>query len=257
LLNRLAEANVDPISKEIHGLRREFASADVTNVLSKSILEQMAAGPKIGEQLLVVYAAVIAAQHIYSGAAAGSVVLEAVVGRMREAFSIPETEEAAMKESFSPPSPKDQGSAAEHTMAGEGSDDSEDDEAEDKGSPVTNEQHNLARLLGFMYIMGMMHAALIIDILRLFACRLYAADVRIILNLLRSIGSRLRVDDGMAVRNLLKLVRERAEELGYVIGQGRVAGAAAAAAASDGERARVQVLLEVLGGLRRAKQKQE
>lgn len=52
-------------------------------------------------------------------------------------------------------------------------------------------------------------------------------------------------------------MKRRATELGYVVGKGKAAGASAAARASGGERARVQVVLELLGGLRRAKQKQD
>lgn len=58
-------------------------------------------------------------------------------------------------------------------------------------------------LLGYMFLMGMVQAAFVVDVLRLLACRLRGADVRIVLLLLKLVGSQLRSDDSEGVRKLL------------------------------------------------------
>ncbi|KAM0791823.1 hypothetical protein ACM66B_004082 [Microbotryomycetes sp. NB124-2] len=177
-LNKLSSTNISVILQAIEGVYASNPRAVVSATLTTLLLEIVAGRDNLGEQLIVNYAALVAALFRVVGVEfPASVVaksigmLESKLGKARE--------------------------ATQQTSAFE-------------GLPSSKECENIVAFIAELYNFQVVACVLIYDLVRLFVERgLDELDVELLLKILRRSGQQLRQDDPSALKQIIDIVKKK------------------------------------------------
>ena len=181
LFNKVAATNVEGVLGELcalpaFGPEGGVGVGAVNDALTSVVLQMCADDVAVLRNLIMVYAALIAGAHIRMGVRIGAKMLEAIVMRLRDAAQLPSTASPDMLEEFTDKSVSD-GDA--------------------------KEARNLMLLLSYLYLFGVAHADLVLDVLHLCSHLLREHDVDMLHVTLKHCGFQLRSDDAVALKALL------------------------------------------------------
>lgn len=173
LLNRISEANIEPIATEIASLYRLHAAAECNAMLFSLMMDACAVQTYVMKPLVMVFGALIAALHIMVGPAVGSYFIESITLRI----AIEAQLDAAA------------GAAASLPAA--------------RGGKLAN---NMLLLLVYLYIFHVVFGTLLVDVLRVLGERFREHDAELLLLALSHAGFVIRNDDPAGLRDILKSV---------------------------------------------------
>ena len=188
LLNRLGDGNIDTIVTELCGLYRSFARGDVTMMVTRLILDTIAARTNLTDSIVVLYAALIVAMHRLVGVEFGASFLQTAVERFVASYA--------------------------PLIAGT------DDEAK------ARECSNIMLLLCHLFNLRLLAAGIMYDVVKLLVGSDFSAivpgltaghavteaDIELLLRIVKTSGSQLRHDDAAALRAIVELTQKRVAE---------------------------------------------
>ncbi|KAK4046926.1 suppressor of glycerol defect [Microbotryomycetes sp. JL201] len=181
-LNKLSSTNIAVILQAIEGVYSSNPRAVVSATLTTLLLEIVAGRDNLGEQLIVNYAALVAALFRVVG-------IEFPASVVAKAISMLESKLAK------------RGFASEH------------DGSTFQGLPSSKECENIVAFIAELYNFQVISCVLIYDLVKLFIERgLDELDVELLLRILKrksSSGQQLRQDDPSALKQIIDLVKKR------------------------------------------------
>ena len=181
LFNKVAATNVEGVLGELCALPAFGPEGGVgvgamNDALTTVVLQMCADDVAVLRSLIMVYAALIAGAHIRMGVRIGAKILEAAVLRLQKAAKLPHSATADAIQEY-----------VEKTVS--------DSDAK--------EARNLMLLLSYLYLFGVAHADLVLDVLHLCSHLLREHDVDLLHVTLKHCGFQLRSDDAVALKALL------------------------------------------------------
>lgn len=205
----------------------------VNGVLIACVLEMCAQTKQLAQNIIMVYAGLISALHIYVGHSVGAYVAEKISHRLQSILNLP----TSLKEEVA----TDDG-AKEYDI---------------------NEARNLVHLLSYIYIFNIVSSKLILDIATLLSRRFLESDVELILVIIKFTGWQLRSDDPAGLKDAISVIQKRAKDFGATI---ELASKKKSAVVSrephegnDGETSismRLQVMLEIIMDIKNNRKRQ-
>ncbi|KAG9124497.1 suppressor of glycerol defect [Ceratobasidium sp. 392] len=193
LLNRLSEQNIQGIVTETEGLYRSNPRNDVTQALTRILLDSISSSANLLDTFVILHAAFIAALHKIIGIEFGEFFFKAFSAYFAEqTVSSYETHWKALR---SDSKPADQSTADnENTSAPTG----------------TKESSNLLVLLSELYNFQVISCMLIYDLIRaLLNSEFLEHDVELLLKVVKNSGHQMRQDDPLALKDIVQLVQDK------------------------------------------------
>lgn len=156
-------------------------------------MEACTQNKQIAQSLVMVYAALISALHIYVGHSVGAYMAETIAHRLQELLHLPKTLDSSDSENNT-----------------------------DTDAPVShdsdpNEKRNLVHLLSYLYIFNIVYSKLIVQVATLLSRRFRESDVELILVLIKYTGWQLRSDDPEGLREVISIIQNRAKDFGATV----------------------------------------
>jgi nucleolar MIF4G domain-containing protein 1 len=230
-INRLSEANIEPIASEIAALYRGNAAADCNAVLRDLVFTACSHETQVLRPLVMTFAALLAALHIIVGPGVGSFAIESATLEFARCAGLPLAVDAEARLARGA-APRVQHVAAAAAAGGSSS------RATVAPEQPAKLQNNLLLLLTYLYVFNVAHPDLTANLLTLLAARFDETDLELLLLALVHGGFQLRSDDPAALKHVLAAVQARVKSAAPAAASG---GAAASASATS-------VLLAAEGG---------
>jgi len=223
LLNKLSDANVEPIAGELAGLYRTYAAGYCNAALLAAVFDACASEVQVLRSLVMVFGALLAALHMSVGPSVGAYAIEAICMRFAREAGLPLLARPTMGDLAAS---ADAAAAATGGTAGTAAGGAADAAGDASRAKLRN---NLLLLLCHLYTFRVAHAALVSDVLQLLAARLGETDMELLLLALTQVGFALRSEDPALLRDIIATV-----SAGIKAKQEAAAAAAAAPLASAG-----------------------
>ncbi|KDE02597.1 hypothetical protein MVLG_06859 [Microbotryum lychnidis-dioicae p1A1 Lamole] len=186
-LNRLSSSNMMPIIDAISAIYDTNPRALVSNAFSSLLLETISTRDNLGDQLLITYAALVAAMAYVVGLELSA----GVVSKTIELFDASYNEGTDTSSTERPQAPS-------QPVAFE-------------GRPGSKTCLNLTAFLAELYNFSVVGCTIVYDIIRFFIKNgLGELDVELLSRLMKRSGSHLRQDDPSALKEIVALVKEQA-----------------------------------------------
>ncbi|KAG8770687.1 suppressor of glycerol defect [Ceratobasidium sp. 428] len=184
LLNRLSEQNIEGIVTEVEALYRSNTRNDVTQALTKILLDSVSSSANLLDTFVILHAAFVAALHKIVGIEFAAYFVEQTVSSY----------ESHWKSLRGAPTSAEQSTAEENasTLAG------------------TKESSNLLVLLSELYNFQVISCVLIYDLIRaLLDSEFLEHDVELLLKVVKNSGHQMRQDDPLALKDIVQLVQDK------------------------------------------------
>ncbi|KAI8980186.1 ARM repeat-containing protein [Trametes punicea] len=182
LLNRMSEQNIASIVDGVEELYRDHRRHDVTETLTKLIVEGISSHSMLLDQYVVLHAAFVSALHKLIGIEFAAFFVQHVVASYDKHFAV-------LNDSSNT-------NATAHA--------SNDDE------PVGKECSNLVVLLSELYNFQVISSVLMYDVIRALLDRnLTEFKVELLLKVTRNSGQQLRQDDPTALKSIIQIVHSK------------------------------------------------
>ncbi|KAG8717096.1 suppressor of glycerol defect [Ceratobasidium sp. 395] len=183
LLNRLSEQNIEGIVTEVEALYRSNPRNDVTQALTKILLDSVSSSANLLDTFVILHAAFVAALHKIVGIEFAAYFVEQTVSsyksHWRSLRGAPILAEQPTEENASAP-------------AG------------------TKESSNLLILLSELYNFQVISCVLIYDLIRaLLNSEFLEHDVELLLKVVKNSGHQMRQDDPLALKDIVQLVQDK------------------------------------------------
>ncbi|PWN37286.1 uncharacterized protein FA14DRAFT_170159 [Meira miltonrushii] len=188
LLNRFGENNLEIIIGEIEELYRQSSRAQVTNYLTKLVLETIALNDNIGDTLVVLYAALITSLHRIVGVEFGAHFVQEMVDLLLKQYGTANASES---------------SDTTETSAG-------------------RQARNLIALMSSLYNLNVIACPLMYDVIRLLLgvekdkkqtqSRMTELDVDLLLKVVKLCGAQLRHDDPTSLKSIISIAQEQQQK---------------------------------------------
>lgn len=185
LLNRLGENNVEVIVGEIESLFRQFSRANVTDSLTRLVIDTIKAGDNVADTFVILYGTLVASLHRIIGVEFGAHFVQATIEEftrlLDSAHQLAQTEE----------------------------------------SQQGKECRNLAALIAVLYSIGVVACPLVYDLVKLLLGvdeqkdkpkerrTMTELDVDVLLRIAKLCGQQLRHDDAGSLKAIVQLAREQ------------------------------------------------
>ena len=182
LVNRLTEANLISILREIESLYRDNARQHVTSTLVDILLISVCEPTSLPDTLIILPAGFIAAVYKIIGTDFGAHTIQRIVGLFDEHYA----------------------SAAETGRDGSAA----------AASNISKESSNLIMLLSELYNFQVVGSNLIFDYIRLFLAKLTELNAELLLKIIRTSGPQLRSDDPSSLKDIVSMLRPAVETFG-------------------------------------------
>lgn len=188
LLNRFGENNLEIIIGEIEELYRQSSRAQVTNYLTKLVLETIALNDNIGDTLVVLYAALITSLHRIVGVEFGAHFIQEMVDLLLKQYGIANASDS---------------NDTTETSAGK-------------------QARNLIALMSSLYNLNVIACPLMYDVIRLLLgvekdkkqtqSTMTELDVDLLLKVVKLCGAQLRHDDPTSLKSIISIAQEQQQK---------------------------------------------
>lgn len=188
LLNRFGENNLEIIIGEIEELYRQSSRAQVTNYLTKLVLETIALNDNIGDTLVVLYAALITSLHRIIGVEFGAHFIQEMVDLLLKQYSIANASQSE-----------------DTTETGSG-----------------KQARNLIALMSSLYNLNVIACPLMYDFIRVLLgvekggnqtqSTMTELDVDLLLKVVKLCGAQLRHDDPTSLKSIISIAQEQQQK---------------------------------------------
>ncbi|KAG8700061.1 suppressor of glycerol defect [Ceratobasidium sp. 394] len=187
LLNRLSEQNIEGIVAEVEALYRSNPRNDVTQALTRILLDSISSSANLLDTFVILHAAFIVAMHKIIG-------IEFAAYFVEQTVSSYETHWAALRTTTPNPVKNMTSENDENTLAPSG----------------TKESSNLLILLSELYNFQVISCVLIYDLIRaLLNSDFLEHDVELLLKVIKNSGHQMRQDDPLALKDIIELVQDK------------------------------------------------
>lgn len=188
LLNRFGENNLEIIIGEIEELYRQSSRAQVTNYLTKLVLETIALNDNIGDTLVVLYAALITSLHRIVGVEFGAHFIQEMIDLLLKQYGAANASES---------------NDTTETSSGK-------------------QARNLIALMASLYNLNVIACPLMYDVIRLLLgvekdkkqtqSIMTELDVDLLLKVVKLCGAQLRHDDPTSLKSIISIAQEQQQK---------------------------------------------
>eukprot|EP01029_Cantina_marsupialis_P025729 TRINITY_DN681_c0_g1_i1.p1 TRINITY_DN681_c0_g1~~TRINITY_DN681_c0_g1_i1.p1 ORF type:complete len:871 (+),score=303.77 TRINITY_DN681_c0_g1_i1:50-2662(+) len=180
-INKIADSNIDPITRSVVDVFSMGAHADVTSTLAEVVCSNAISSNQVLSSLIRSLSCLVVAVHLQIGRNCGAVILEKICSKLEETRK--ELKNLENQDTL-------------------------------EGQQLTKRGSNLALFLVFFYLFGMIHSDFIVELLKYLIESFNPMDVSLVRLCLSHCGVQLRKDDPMAVRDLVLLIQKQAKSHG-------------------------------------------